>query len=145
MYYKVINMVVEYILKIYEYAASIVCPFALKQNAENDEDEMESQDHFDEYTKLITITDNQIYSHEYNYYNDNDIDNKNINININRFPLKRSQSCNIPHYYCGYCCKIIKSPELMYRDKPYCTSKCRNSQITADNKNKTREHHSFSI
>ena len=137
MYYKVINMVVEYILKIYEYAASIVCPFALKQNAENDEDEMESHDHFDEYTKLITITDNQIYSHEYNYYNDS--------ISINRFPLKRSQSCNIPHYYCGFCCKIINSPELMYRDKPYCTSKCRNSQITADNKNKTREHHSFSI
>jgi hypothetical protein len=157
-------MIIEFILKIYDYILVNICPFNLKQyqlKDHDDDDDAEYQDHFDEYTKLITITDQGVYNHDYIYYtNENDNNNNNNNnynynynynhidnININRYPFKRSQSCNIPRYYCGYCCKVINMPEFMYLDKAFCTNNCRNNQILIDNKNKnkTRDHHSFSI
>lgn len=106
---------------------------------------MENRDHFDEYTKLITITDRQVYKHDYNYYNCHDSDGQSDNVNVNRYPFKRTHSYSINHYYCGYCSQLINSPEFMYQDEPYCNSRCRNNRITSDRKNKVREHHSFSV
>ena len=104
----------------------------------------EMKDKFDEYTKLITITDRAVYIHDHNYYNDINCNDMVItNKNMSRF--KKSVSYNAKHYYCGFCSKIIKLPEFMYKDKTFCTNRCRNSQISADKKNSVREHHSFSI
>jgi len=181
-------VIIEYIMKIYEYITNIVCPFVLKhlQNGEDVEDvedtgdtdnsvgpksvhfqlpglapvhtegnientnnyteqHMENRDHFDEYTKLITNTDRQVYKHNYNYYNCQDSDGQSDNVNINIYPFKRTHSYSINYYYCGYCSQIIKTPEFMYQDKPYCNIQCRNNRITSDRKNKVREHHSFSV
>jgi len=105
---------------------------------------LEMNDKFDEYTKLITITDREVYLHDHNYYNDINCNDMVItNKNMSRF--KKSVSYNTKHYYCGFCSKIIKLPEFMYQDKTFCTTRCRNSQISADKNNSVREHHSFSI
>lgn len=149
-------MIMEYILKIYEYAADILCPFALNQYNLKDDDNMESYDHFDEYTKLITITDKKIYNYNYNYYNNNDNISDSISDNrsddssdklhiTNRYPFKKSQSYNVPRYYCGFCSKVINLPEFMYQDKIFCTIQCRSRQIIVDKKDLVREHHSLSI
>tara|TARA_B110000285_G_scaffold64236_1_gene73877 strand:- start:66 stop:575 length:510 start_codon:yes stop_codon:yes gene_type:complete len=105
------------------------------------EQHVENRDHFDEYTKLMTITDRQVYKHDYNCHDSND---QTDNVNINRYPFKRIHSYSINHYYCGYCSQLINSPEFMYQDEPYCNIRCRNNRITSDRKNKVREHHSFS-
>jgi len=118
----------------------------IERNIENTtnprEDLVEPRDHFDEYTKLITITDRQVYKHNYNYYSDSVTDD---NVNVNSSPFKRARSYSVNHYYCGYCSQIITTPEFMYQDKPFCNIRCRNNRIASDNKNKVREHHSFSI
>ena len=105
---------------------------------------VENRDHFDEYTKLMMITDNQVYKHNYNYYSCHHSNGQSDNVNINRHPFKRIHSYSINHYYCGYCSQLIKSPEFMYQDEPYCNIRCRNNRIVSDKKNKVREHHSFS-
>ena len=96
------------------------------------EEQLEKRDHFDEYTKLITVTDRSLYKY---------------NNNIVKSVVKRTQSCNMKRYYCGFCSQLIYVPELMYNDNPYCTVTCRNKKILEDknNNNKVREHHSFSI
>jgi len=118
----------------------------IERNIENTsnyrEDLVEHRDHFDEYTKLITIADRQVYKHNNNYYSDSVTDD---NVNVNRYPFKRARSYSVNHYYCGYCSQIITTPEFMYQDNPYCNIRCRNNRITSDNKNKVREQHSFSI
>lgn len=109
------------------------------------EPHIENRDNFDEYTKLITITDGQVYKHNYNYYSCHDSDGQSDNVNVNRYPFKRIHSYSINHYYCGYCSQLINSPEFMYQDEPYCNIRCRNHRITSDKKHKVREHHSFSV
>ena len=104
-------------------------------------------DKFDEYTKLITITDKQVYAHNYNYnyYNDIKLHNNKVTSTKQMSPFKRTTSYNTKHYYCGFCSKIIKIPEFMYQDKAFCTVQCRTNQMNAEKKNPVREHHSFSI
>ena len=108
------------------------------------EQRVENRDHFDEYTKLMTITDRQVYKPNYNYYCCHDSNGQSDNVNLNRYPFKRIHSYSINNYYCGYCSQLINSPEFMYQDEPYCNIRCRNHRIVSDGKNKVREHHSFS-
>ncbi len=123
-------MVIEYIMEMYEYIASIVCPFMLK------------------YLQDVDDTDDSIEPKSVRFQvpglDSDHSDGQSDNVNINRYPFKRIHSYSINHYYCGYCSQLINSPEFMYQDEPYCNIRCRNHRIVSDGKNKVREHHSFS-
>jgi len=117
----------------------------INEPCNNANEHAEMYDKFDEYTKLITITDKQVYAHNYNYYNDIKLHNNKVTSTKQMSPFKRTTSYNTKHYYCGFCSKIIKIPEFMYQDKAFCTVQCRTNQMNAEKKNPVREHHSFSI
>lgn len=130
-------MIVRFVVRIFTYITNLICPPWSRFNTNK---------------PIIDINHDTRYHME--DYSDDEIDASNSDENsqiytkniTTRYPFKKSQSCTIKIYHCGFCGGNILYPQHMYCDKVYCSTSCRNHQIKYDEKsNETRKHHSFSI
>ena len=110
-------MVFQTLVSIYYWIAFYLCPShitGLKYKTSNNMNYRDDEE-------MLKQLEKEEYEEKFNLYMNNEEEQLK--------PLIRSKTEIFKNYKCGYCSREITTPQYMYNDQTFCTTRCRSNLI----------------